>query len=257
MIITATAGTHEGCVRKNNEDNFYINGFYKKDTDTNSCIYSDDNPRDSYTYAVFDGVGGAAFGELAALYAAEELYEYDDRQLDEQFSDYIETVNSRICGSISENGGMRMGSTAALVFIKDRDASVCNIGDSRVYLFRKGELTQLSHDHTKRQSMFDFGLIGNDQEKAAARGHILTQYLGVFPEEFRLDPHIERRQLETGDYLLLCSDGLTDMVSDEAIRDILSRGDSAETEELAEELIREAVGNGGRDNITVVVVKAI
>ena len=256
MKITASAGTHVGRVRNNNEDNFYINGFYKKHTDDDSCFFTDEKPHYSYTYAVCDGVGGAEYGELASLYAVEGLKTFDGRKLDERISDYIESVNLRICDSVTNNDGRRMGSTVALLFIKGKDATICNIGDSRVYLLRDGELTQLSHDHTRRQSMIDYGLIKNETEKTPVKDHVLTQFLGVFPEEFRLDPHIGEIRLKTNDMILLCSDGLTDMVSEEEIRQILMNTSSGSAEEKVKDLICAAVNAGGRDNVTTIVVMA-
>ena len=254
MKITASGGTHIGRVRSNNEDNFYINGFYKKNTYDGSCLFTDEKPHFSYTYAVCDGVGGAEFGELASLYAVEGLKAFDGRKLDERLSEYIESVNQRICDCVSNNDGKRMGSTLALLFIKGKDAYVCNIGDSRVYLLREGKLTRLSHDHTRRQSMIDYGLIKNESEPV--KDHVLTQFLGVFPEEFKLDPHIKRVRLKAKDTILLCSDGLTDMVSEEQIRESLINTSSGGAEEKINDLICAAINAGGRDNVTAVIVMA-
>ena len=254
MKITASGRTHLGRVRKNNEDNFYINGFYKKHTDEESCSYTEDRSHINYTYAVCDGVGGAEAGELASLYAVEELKEFDNRNLDERFPDYIEAANRHICDWIRNNDGKRMGSTAALLFIRGTDASYCNIGDSRVYLLRDGELTRLSHDHTRGQSMIDYGLIKSEKEQV--RDHVLTQFLGVFPEEFKLNPHIGTVELKEKDILLLCSDGLTDMVTEEEIRQKLMDTALRNAEEKVNALICAAVNAGGRDNVTAVVVMA-
>lgn len=252
MKITAAAGTNVGRIRKNNEDNFYINGFYKENTEDKNYIHTDDKRHHAYTYAVCDGVGGAEFGELASLFAVEELYEYDGRQLEENFAAYIEAVNRRICDRVVKNGGKRMGSTAALLFIKGKDANICNIGDSRVYLIRDGEMTRLTHDHTRMQSMIDSGLIKDEEE--IAKDHVLTQFLGVFPEEFRLDPYIGKVRIKSKDIFLLCSDGLTDMVPEEEIRQILLDSASESAEEKTKNLISAALGAGGRDNITTIVV---
>ncbi len=256
MKITASAGTHRGRVRSNNEDNFYINGVYKKHTDDDSYYFTDEKPHFAYTYAVCDGVGGTEFGELASLYAVEGLKSFDGRKLDEKISDYIESVNRRICDIISNNDGRQMGSTIALLYVKGKDATICNIGDSRVYLLRDRELTQLSHDHTRRQSMIDYGLIKKETEKVLVRDHVLTQFLGVFPDEFRLDPYIVKVRLKTNDMILLCSDGLTDMVSEEEIRKILMNISAGSAEEKVNDLICAAVNSGGRDNVTAIVVIA-
>lgn len=257
MKITASAGTHIGCVRDNNEDNFYINGFYKKNVADESCIYSDDQTRDAYTYAVCDGVGGVESGEFASLYAAEELAGFNHADLDGRFREYINAVNQRICDDIMANKGRRMGSTVALLFIAGEEASVCNVGDSRVYLLREDELTQLSHDHTRQQSMIDFGMIDREKARSSGKDHVLTQFLGVFPEEFILDPYIESKiKVRPGDIFLLCSDGLTDMASDDIIKQVIKAKASETAETIVNELIFTAIGNGGRDNVTALIVKA-
>lgn len=255
MKITASAGTHKGCVRGNNEDNFYINGFYKEKTDEDHCVYSDDKQRSFYTYAISDGIGGAECGELASLYAAEELLKFDGDKLDENIHCYVEAVNKRICDHINENGFKGMGTTLALLFIKGMEAFVCNIGDSRVYLLRENELKQITHDHTRLQSMIDFGLINDEKEKGSYKAHVLTQHLGVFPEEFKLDPFMDRVSAKKDDVFILCSDGLTDMVTDEEIKEILMNNLSRKAEDSVNDLIITAVKNGGTDNVTAVIVK--
>ena len=121
-----------------------------------------------------------------------------------------------------------------------------------MYLIRDGEMTRLTHDHTRTQSMIDSGLIKGEEE--IAKDHVLTQFLGVFPEEFRLDPYIDKVRVKSKDIFLLCSDGLTDMVPEEEIRQMLLDSASESAEEKTKNLISAALGAGGRDNITTIVV---
>ncbi|MDO4868838.1 MAG: SpoIIE family protein phosphatase [Bacillota bacterium] len=258
MRIDAAAVTHVGLKRENNEDNFYINGVYKKDVTEDICICGDTKRRKSYTYAVCDGVGGVDFGELASLHSVEELVNFDGKDLADRFADFIQAANDRICLDIKANGGKRIGSTAALLFITKKRAGICNIGDSRVYLFHEDELKQISHDHTRRQRMIDSGEIVENSGEPAVKDHMLTQFLGVFPTEFKLEPHIVRNiRIKKKDIFLLCSDGLTDMVSDESLREIIRDNAAESSEKIVNELIHAAIQNGGRDNITAIVAKVI
>lgn len=257
MKITAAAGTNVGRIRNNNEDNFYINGFYKKDVNQDNCVYADDNNHESYTYAVCDGVGGVALGEIASLLSIERLMEYDVPGLTQRIGEYVEAANADVCNSIKENGGKRMGSTLAMLAIENDKATICNLGDSRIYLIRDGEMEQLSHDHTRLQRMIDAGIISKSDDTLLKKDHVLTQFLGVFPEEFILNPHLNRDiELQDKDIFLLCSDGLTDMVEEEELKNMINDLSDHKPGEVVDQLICKALEGGGKDNVTVVIVKA-
>lgn len=156
-------------------------------------------------------------------------------------------MNGAVCARAAELDSGRMGSTAVLLYLNAREAWVCNVGDSRAFLLRDGELRQLSVDHT------DAGLLA--AQGVRGRKPALTQHLGIRPEEMVLEPHFFREKLRPGDWYLLCSDGLTDMVSEEEIRS------AAETAPDAGQCVRKlteaALENGGRDNVTVIAVRII
>lgn len=254
--VTAAAGTHVGKVRDNNEDNFYINGFYKEDVEEENCIYADDREHDVYTYAVCDGVGGAEFGELASLHAVETLKDYDGADIQDRMEEYVAAANDRICRDIKDNQGKRMGSTLTLLTIRDGKTRFCNVGDSRIYSMRNGTFTRLSHDHTRLQKLIDSGKIDVKDGRPLKKDHVLTQFLGVFPHELILDPYIDEiRELCDGDLFLISSDGLTDMVPDDHLGQLLLEHGSKTPEEIVKALIDTAVENGGRDNVTAIIVK--
>ena len=124
------------------------------------------------------------------------------------------------------------------------------VGDSRIYMMRSGMLQQISKDHTIVQQMVDSGAITKEEARTHKRRHILSQNIGIFPDELIIEPHFaEPIELKEGDVFPLCSDGLTDMVSDDAIRTILANNEDAEG------LVAAALENGGRDNVTVIVIK--
>ena len=253
--IYCAAGTNVGKVRENNEDNFYVNGYYKKVTATLSEQHKDKNRRKQHLLAVCDGMGGEELGEVAAMIAAKTLVQYQETDIRSTITDYIQEANKLICNEIIKNDGVRIGTTLALLYITAGKAIAYNIGDSRVYLFRNDELMQLSQDHTQVQRLINMGLLEKDAAANHKDRHKLTQHLGIFPDELILEPHVSQEiDLEQNDIFLLCSDGLTDMVSEDDIADILSNK-REKTEFLAEMLISKALENGGKDNVTVVLLK--
>ena len=254
-IISCSALTVNGNVRDNNEDNYYVNGKIKESTDILTDRFSEDCERGQYLFGVCDGMGGEELGELASLLAVQTLADYQATDIRQTVADYIEKANRIICDEGSKNKSTGIGTTVVLLYIKDGIATTFNIGDSRAYLFRKNELTQLSEDHTQVQRLVKMGLL----EKDAAKGHrdrnVLTQHLGIHPDEMIIEAHVSQKiAIEQNDIFLLCSDGLTDMISDEKISGILAV-EEINTTALANELIRSALEGGGRDNATVIVVK--
>ena len=134
-----------------------------------------------------------------------------------------------------------MGTTMVSLYFSGRSVYVCNVGDSRAYRLRDGEFLQLSVDHVENRP-------GREHRKAP-----LTQYLGLSSEEIQIDPHIAKGEIKKDDLYLLCSDGLTDMLTNLEITDIMINSKDAEA--CVQKLIRAAVDHGGRDNITVIVCK--
>ncbi len=131
-----------------------------------------------------------------------------------------------------------------------------NIGDSRAYLFRSGRLTQLSQDHTPVRQMVDLGVIKAEEARTHPDRHKLSQHLGIFPSEMVIEPYVaEPVAILSGDIFLLCSDGLTEMLPDEAIRERLLGGKTPE--EKGKTLTEQAMKKGGGDNITVVLVQVL
>ena len=148
-----------------------------------------------------------------------------------------------------------MGSTLAALYIDEGKILCCNIGDSRCYRLRGGRLEPLSTDHNKAGRMVEMGVLTPEQAARHPSRHELTQHLGIFEEEMIIQPAFHGPEaLQQGDIFLLCSDGLTDMVSEADITTCLS-GDSS-PEEKAEKLISMALAGGGKDNVTVLVVQA-
>jgi len=238
LSIESAAITHVGSVRDNNEDNYFVNGRYKTDSNVNTEAFSDKKAHISYTYAVCDGMGGESYGELASLIAVATLAKYQKTDIRRTIHDYIRHANDFICDLIRKNNTRKSGTTIALLNIQKNTAVSFNIGDSRVYFYRKGMLYLLSEDHVDSKSK-----------------NVLTQYLGIFPSEMNIDPHIsDELKIKKGDIFLLCSDGLTDIADANEIVGILSE-EKDDATLTAKKLAGLSQDKGGNDNVTVVVVK--
>ena len=236
---------HIGKIRNNNEDNFWCCGdSLEAQNQGMSHIRSGYMKQSQYPLlAVFDGMGGESCGEMAAFLAAEACGEHFKTAKDgirndpEEFLNEIcESMNQAICDYGRTNKINSMGTTAALLAFAEDAVYSCNLGDSRIYKSDREKFYQISQDHVLGRSLFG---------KAP-----LTQYLGMEEENLQLEPSISRQEIKIGDRFLLCSDGITDMLSDGEIADILSRDiPVAKTVEI---LVDRALKKGGRDNITVV-----
>lgn len=247
--------TNVGKVRKNNEDNFYFNGLYKRAPEE-THFSKKDLVYHGGLFAVCDGMGGEEYGEKASLFAVESLKEFQNKDFNKYVNEYIEKANKRICDLIEENNGTRSGTTLALIYINNGRFVSYNIGDSRVYLFRNGKLTQISKDHTRVSQMIKMGVMTKEQASTHKDRHVLTQHLGIFPDELIIQAYKSpESEIINNDLYLLCSDGLTDMLQDSEIESILKKEASAK--EYVETLIKAALENGGKDNVTVGIIKNI
>lgn len=237
-----------GLRRKNNEDCLCINEYWLEPGDMNkNLVCSQDVQQAQALYGVFDGVGGDPHGELAscgaARYFAENWREIAEAVADRhELIEHFKRANDAICQMSGDSG-----TTAVVLLIAHGRAHVLNTGDSRAYLFRDSVLRPISTEHVFAGEP--------DAEEAAGRSHVITRYLGEESEAELYVPSIgEAIPLEHGDLFLLCSDGLSDMVSDIQIEAILQNGQ--DDKKRAEALVNKAMEAGGRDNTTVMLVRA-
>lgn len=260
---TAVACSDKGKIRSNNEDNFYFNGIHLNEENRDERNYYSESPSGSdFIYGVFDGMGGEALGEEASLIVAETVKKYHSKinkhqalNNDGTLLRIVEEANAKICDKMVETGERRIGTTFAAVSVQEDIAKVYNVGDSRVYLFRNKKLKQVSVDDTTAQRLINMGVLSKEKAKTHEDRHKLTQHLGIFKDEMIVEPHISTEiEIRKGDVFLLCSDGLTDMVEDDKIAEILSKAKNSKI--AARKLIDEALNNGGRDNVTVVMLSA-
>ena len=246
FYLKAACLSNTGCIRSNNEDNFFFGGKHlpeKNDGLTKPLKYGRFLWK-PHVAAVFDGMGGEQFGETASFVAAQgtKAAVISAENIPAQLEQLCLSLNEQVFEKAETLFTTHMGSTMAMLCFSRKRAYVCNLGDSRIFRYHLGVLEQISEDHTDEKTLRARGI----KRKAQ-----LTQHLGVDPQELRLVPHIAEMTLQRGDRYLICSDGLTDMVSQGRIRKILQ--ENSKPAACAEALVEEARKNGGRDNITVIV----
>ncbi len=249
------AVTHAGRIRKENEDNYDLNGRMTSTGDLKKGSAFVQSMTEPFHLSVCDGMGGESYGELASGIAVETIAAHAANVYEsgEDFSfaisNCLDDANSRICAEINARG-KRMGTTLATIYAIKGNVICVNIGDTRVYHYSKGILEQISFDHTHAQTIVDAGEVSMDNIGRIPDAKRLTRHLGVFPEEGGISPNISViDDVEDGDIILLCSDGLTDMLDDDEITAVLSTAENAQG--AASKLVRRALEVGGKDNITV------
>ncbi|MGD8257298.1 MAG: Stp1/IreP family PP2C-type Ser/Thr phosphatase [Desulfobacterales bacterium] len=212
------------------------------------------NPEQDYCLAA-DGVGGAAAGELASRIFAESTQEIfsgktkrSANNIKSRVQRAFQLANVNIHKHVIHNPKHKgMGCTAELLAFSDEDFILGHIGDSRTYRLRKGLLEQLTQDHTLVQQQLDEGLISRENIKQHPLRNVIFRAVGLTEE---IDPDLLKGKTNSEDLFLLCSDGLTDLVRDDQIQEILCS--DRDIQSKAQELIEKANDAGGYDNITVV-----
>lgn len=205
-------------------------------------------------FLVADGMGGHKAGEFASRYVVEHIVRSIKGSKEEEavriLSESIETTNRKLKEYADAHQQMRgMGTTIVAAVIQGRTLLVANVGDSRLYIVGD-EITQVTQDHSLVQEMVRLGQMDPQSAKNHPDKNIITRAVGV-SEKVKID--IFERQLRAGEYIILCSDGLTNMVEDSVILQILHGAGSLS--DKAERLIELANKNGGKDNITVIIIE--
>lgn len=234
-----------GKVRLNNEDAFYF--------PQNGSEFLE-------LYIVADGMGGHQGGEIASQIAVKEVSSYinsnlsrdcDAQKVKSILESSIVKANSKILSLSSENQGLSgMGTTITIVLFHNECLYIGHVGDSRAYRIRENHIKQLTKDHSLVWQLAEEGRITMEETKTHPMKNVITKALGT--DEF-VEPDILKFDLKNNDVIILCSDGLTNMLDNDIIKDIVC---SLEPEQAALELIEQANSEGGEDNITVGIIKA-
>ena len=250
MIFEAFARTDTGPVRENNEDNMLL-------------------MHEEGLFIVADGMGGHAAGEVASEIAVHTIKEVllggqdpDETRLNRPL-DEEESIRERLRYAMNQasirvrrearlNPSYRgMGTTLTVLLLEDDIAHFSHVGDSRLYLYRYGNLRRLTRDHTVVQNEVDAGRLTPELARIVPNKNVLTQSIG---SHGTVDPDTATRHVEEGDIFMLCSDGLTDPLDDLALSQIFKE---TPFPDLAEELVQQALDNGTEDNVTVVVIQVV
>ena len=269
--VDLAAQSHQGHIRTNNEDH-YLAVKITRSLETvlsnlDEAVLPKRFDETAYGMLVADGMGGMAAGEIASRAALMRLLE-----LVVQTPDWIMRMDQRenaatvirrmtlrfrqIDDELREQGETNpsvhgMGTTLTVAATLGADLFLSHIGDSRAYLLRGEKLHQLTKDHTLAQALIDAGIAGADDTVTKAMRHVLTAALGTTGEP--TDPQVQRLHLSDGDQLLLCTDGLTEMVADNDIAAVLADANSSQA--ACQALIDLALAGGGKDNITVALAR--
>jgi len=270
MKVDLGALSHVGRVRENNEDHYMVARLGRVIEPLMSNVPAEDLPTNlaeyGYGMLVADGMGGHAAGEVASRMATTMLLNLivnagkwasriDDEEAKacmERLEDYYDEIHSALIQQSEFDPALSgMGTTLTVAYSFCTDLFIAHVGDSRACLFREGQLHRLTQDHTLAQEMADRGQVVPDAVKRHLFRNILTQALGG--ETGPVEIQLQRFRLRDNDCLLLCSDGLTDMIDDAAIAGVLRRTEDSRA--ACDELVDLALESGGRDNITVVLAR--
>jgi protein phosphatase len=235
FAVRAVAATDQGLVRSNNEDAVFVG---------------------KRLFVVADGMGGLPAGELASDILVQALAVVDDMpDSGEPLQDMLAALrkaNERIEAAIADDDARDgMGTTVTALLLSGGRVAALNVGDSRCYLVRDGELTQLTRDDTYVQALVDQGVLSPDDARRHPQRAVVTQAVqgGPFRPAGRMIP------IQAGDRFLLCSDGLTDYVTDDVIGTTLRTNEDRQT--CAAELIARTLEAGAPDNVTVIVCDVV
>jgi serine/threonine protein phosphatase PrpC len=238
--LSYAARTDVGMIRTGNEDNFVV--------DANG---------DRGVFMVADGMGGHAAGEVASEMAVQivirELKEVKGiggtatKALGNALRNANRAIHDRTITEVDKQG---MGTTASVLMLADSRYLIGQVGDSRIYLLRDGNLQQVTKDHSYVQEQVDLGNLTPEQARYHPYSNVITRCVGASPD---VDPDLYTGEAKIGDVFLVASDGLTGMVDDRRLAQLLMS--RAEPERKVQSLIAEANGRGGLDNITAIVVQ--
>ena len=211
-------------------------------------------------YIVADGMGGHRAGDIASLYATKAVNDYLTKELLSKIQGNEEKIKEELCNSVhcsnrtvidyaKNNPRFKdMGCAIVVALIDTNILHLCHVGDTRAYVSSGGELKRLTTDHTTAMSLVKQNLITEEEALKSPMHHILSQAIG----RTGIEPEYGRYLLNKKDRILLCSDGLWDMLPENNIYDILMQ--DSETKNICENLIQKANDAGGKDNISAVVI---
>jgi len=256
--LAAAAMTDRGRVRTSNEDAFLLADLTTGERWAGASATMD-RPvgRRGLLVAVSDGMGGAAAGEIASAMSLDALFEGVQRisvmpesdDSEARLRHVVEWANEQVHEAARRPGRQGMGATLTAVLVAGGRAYLAQVGDSRAYFARGGKISQITHDQSYVQLLVDMGAMTPEQAERSPAKNVILQVMGQGPE-LRVD--VGSLEVRVGDRLILCSDGLSNMVSADELGALATAG--APAGETCRALVTRANEAGGQDNVTVVVV---
>lgn len=238
------AGTDIGLIRDTNEDYYRI-------------IH--ESSLDAYAFIIADGMGGHSCGEIASRMAVDYISDFVEQSgsrlfsclsIGEEIRRLLMEANINVFeASLSNPEASGMGTTLTMAVIAGGKVTVAHVGDSRFYMARDGSLQQITEDHSFIRELIKKGTLTVEEAESHPRKHVITRAIGSSRD---LEVDILDFEAEKGDVFLLCTDGLTNMISEDEIYNVIIDNDP---ERACTELIEAAKSKGGEDNITVIVIK--
>lgn len=256
--VVASVISHMGCERTNNEDNFFFNGDYMSMETIDAGAWVNKDFSDSIQlFGVCDGMGGAQSGERASTIAVRGmvsmLVNAAASDVDAQAEAFCRKISDDVYEDGSKRSSKRQGCTLVMVLLKRYAAHIYNVGDSRVYLLRDGAIEQLSTDHSEVARMMAAGMITKEQARKHPRSNVITRYVGMPSSEVSGEfVSKNKKNMQRNDRLLLCTDGITDLLSDDQILQLSLNNPTADG--FARSLATQAMELSGKDNLTVIVL---
>ena len=266
--VDINALSHAGHQRANNEDHYLVTRLGRTLETLMTSLPAGDVPARTeevnYVMIVADGMGGHAAGEIAsrlaisalislALDVPDWIFKADEthaREIERRSRTRVQEVGALLVARGQSDPALRgMGTTLTAARSLGRDLLITHVGDSRAYLLRGRQLHHLTRDHTYAQLLVDLGQLTPGDAAGSRHRHVLVNALGGSAGDVQVDT--DMLQLEDGDRVLLCSDGLTDLVDDVTITSILL--ENTRSSDACERLVQRALDGGGRDNVTVIV----
>jgi serine/threonine protein phosphatase PrpC len=261
--------TNQGRVRPSNEDQFFIAELTKSMKVLHASLPQPKTQRSDergYLFIVADGMGGHQAGEQASAMAVESIEAFalntlrwffllqgtEEHNVLKEFQAALQQADAKLCWEAAQHRELAgMGTTLTIAYSVGSRLVVVHVGDSRCYLLHGSKLQRLTHDHTVVAELISRGVLQPEEATHHRLRHVITNVVGGHDLGVKVECH--QIELEADDMLLLCSDGLTEMVSDDRIAAVLHA--RRDPQEACECLVAEANENGGKDNITVIAAR--
>ncbi len=271
MFYRAVAATCPGNDKDYNSSNIYLNAKYiTNDIKSSEVLLKQKSEQKGLQfYAIAEGFGADDYSDEASLIAVKQLSAIQKKAMETEIgSDYDESADAiysyledfvrdsdaAIAAKMEESGGKNIYASVAAIGFNETAAITCNLGNTRIYLFRKGGLNRLTEDHNQAQVMYSNGVIPEDRLASHPKKNKLTQYLGVMPEENKQEPYYSELEVKHGDIFIICSNSFCNSVDDESICAMVK--DSHSLSQIAERLMHAAAQKGFDEDTSIVVIRA-